>query len=66
MHFKGIGKGVATEGRDLKVGSHTVSGVIVPNAASSVVHVHDLVCNGGKYVHDISSATLVDKDGKVT
>jgi hypothetical protein len=66
MHFKGIGKGVATQGGDLKVGAHTVSGVIVPNAASSVVPVHDLVCDGGKYVQDSTSATLVDKDGKVT
>ena len=63
MHFKGIGKGVATEGGDLEVGSHTVSGVIVPNAASSVVPVHDLVCDGGKYVQDSSRATLIDKYG---
>ena len=50
MHFKGIGKGVATQGGDLKVGAHTVSGVIVPNAASSVVPVHDLVCDGSTYL----------------
>ena len=43
-----------------------MSGVIVPNAASSVVPVHDLVCNGSNYVQDSSSATLVDKAGKVT
>ena len=66
MHFKGIGKGVATQGGDLKVGAHTVSGVIVPNAASSVVPVHDLVCDGGTYLQDSSSATLVDKHGKAT
>ena len=40
--------------------------MIVPNAASSVVPVHDLVCDGGKCVQDSTSATLVDKDGKVT
>ena len=68
MHFKGIGKGVVTEGGDLEVhvGSHTVSGVIVPNAASSVVPVHDLVCDGGLYVQDSSSTTLIDKHGKAT
>ena len=64
-YLKGLGSAAATEGGELPVGNHTMTGVIVDQAASSVFPVHDVLCDGGLYVQDKDGAVIY-KDGKAT
>ena len=63
VYLKGLGKAAATEGGDLPVGNHTMTGVLVEDAASSVFPLHDVRHDGGLYVQD-SEGAVVYKDGK--
>ena len=65
IHLRGIGGAQATEGGELSVGNHTMTGVIVDDAPSSVFPLHDALYDGGVYVQDKDSATLY-KHGKAT